>query len=42
MDHLVWRDEEMVVAYGMENSHTVRITLIVSYVVKQCLKLNKL
>jgi hypothetical protein len=42
MYHLVWWDEEMTMAYHMENSHTARITLVISYVVKQCLKLDKL
>jgi hypothetical protein len=42
MDHLVWWDEETVVTYHTENSHAIRITLIVSYVVKQYLKLDKL
>jgi hypothetical protein len=37
MHHLVQWDEEMVAAYRMENSHTARIMLIISYVVKQYL-----
>jgi hypothetical protein len=42
MDHPVWWDEETAAAYRMENSHTTRITLIISYAVKQYLKLDKL
>jgi hypothetical protein len=42
MDHLVWWDEETAMAYRMENSHAARIILIISYAVKQCLKLIKL
>jgi hypothetical protein len=42
MDHLVRWDEKTVVAYRMENSHTTRIMLIISYAVKQYLKLGKL
>jgi hypothetical protein len=42
MDHPVRWDEEMMKAYRMENSHTARIMLIISYVVKQYLKLDKL
>jgi hypothetical protein len=33
MDNLVWWDEETAVAYYMENSHTARIMLIVSYAI---------
>jgi hypothetical protein len=33
MDHSVWQDKETAVAYRMENSHTPRITLIISYAV---------
>jgi hypothetical protein len=42
MDHPVWWDEEMAATYHMENRHTARITLIISYAVKQYLKLDKL
>jgi hypothetical protein len=42
MNHLVRWDEEMVAVYHMENNHTARITLIISYSVKQYLKLYKL
>jgi hypothetical protein len=42
MDHPMLWDEEIVAAYHMENSGTARITLIVSYAVKQYLKLDKL
>jgi hypothetical protein len=42
IDHPVRWDEEMMEAYRMENSHIARIMLIVSYVVKQYLKLDKL
>jgi hypothetical protein len=42
MDHLVHWDEEIVVTYHMETSHTARIMLIISYSVKQYLKLDKL
>jgi hypothetical protein len=34
MDHSVWWDDEMVMAYRMENNHTTRIVLIISYVLK--------
>jgi hypothetical protein len=42
MDHPVWWDKETVVAYHMETSHTARIMLIISYLVKQYLKFDKL
>jgi hypothetical protein len=42
MDHLVRWDEETVVAYCMENSHTTRIMLIISYAITQYLNLDKL
>jgi hypothetical protein len=42
IDHPVRWDEEKAVAYRMKNSHATRITLIISYVVKQYLKLDKL
>jgi hypothetical protein len=42
MDHPVWWDEKMVAVYRMENNHAAIIMLIISYVVKQCLKLDKL
>jgi hypothetical protein len=42
MDHPVWWDVETVVMYHMENRHTTRIMLIISYAVMQYLKLHKL
>jgi hypothetical protein len=42
MDHPVWWDEEMAMTYRMENRHAARIMVIISYAVKQCLKLDKL
>jgi hypothetical protein len=42
MDHPVQWDKETVVAYCMENSHTRRIMLIISFAVKKYLKLDKL
>jgi hypothetical protein len=42
MDRLVRWDNEMAVVYCMENSHTARIMLIISYAIKQYLKLDKL
>jgi hypothetical protein len=42
MDHPVWWDKEMVAVYRMEKGHTTRIMLIISYPVKQYLKLDKL
>jgi hypothetical protein len=35
-------DEEMMVVYRIENNHTFKIMLIVSYAVKKYLKLDKL
>jgi hypothetical protein len=40
MDHPVRWDEKMAAVYHMENSHTERIMLIISYAVKKCLKLD--
>jgi hypothetical protein len=42
MDHSVRWDKETVAAYRMENSHTKRIILIISFAVKKYLKLDKL
>jgi hypothetical protein len=42
MDQPVRWDEETVVADRLETSHTAWITLIISYLVKQYFKLDKL